>query len=114
MTTIANLPAQGEVLIAGDDLEFAAALTYQGAALDLGTVTSVTAILKQTALAADDTGKTYTVGNGLTVTDSAGGLVTWNIPRADVGFNRWYRIYVTDTMDRDGTALAGRLSLQDG
>jgi hypothetical protein len=114
MTTIVNLPAQGEVLIAGDDLEFAVALTYQGAALDLGTVTTVTTVLKQSALAADSTGKTYTIGAGLTVTDSAGGLLTWNVPRADVGFNRWYRIYVTDTLSRDGTALAGRLSLQDG
>jgi hypothetical protein len=114
VTTIVNLPAQGEVLIEGDDLEFAAALTYQGSPLNLGSVTSVTAVLKQTALAADSTGKTYTVGNGLTVTDSATGMLTWNVPRADVGSNRRYRIYVTDTLGRDGTALAGRLILQDG
>ncbi|HEY2090128.1 MAG TPA: hypothetical protein VGH54_29420 [Mycobacterium sp.] len=114
MTQIINLPAAGEVLIAGDDLQFAAALTYQGSPLNLGSVTSVTAVLKQTAVAADASGVTYTVGHGLTVTNCAGGQLTWNVPRADVGANRWYRIFVTDTSARDGTALAGRLTLTDG
>jgi hypothetical protein len=120
VTTIVNLPAQGEVLIAGDDLQFAVALTQPPAPgevpepVDIGAVTAVTAVLKQTAVAADNAGVTYTIGNGLTVTNSAGGLLTWDIPRSDVGGNRWYRIYVTDALSRDGTALAGRLILQDG
>lgn len=99
--------------LAGDDLEYAVALTYDGAALDLGTVTSVTAYLKPTAVAPDSDGTTFGVGTGLTVTDSAAGELTWLVPHANVGLNRWYRFTVTDAQSRLSTALYGRVIITD-
>lgn len=81
--------------------------------LNLATVTSVTAYLKQDATEADATGKTYTTSNGLTITNSSQGLITWLVPRADVGLNRWYRFDVLDVANHISTAVYGRLIIQD-
>jgi hypothetical protein len=81
--------------------------------LNLGTITSVTAYLKQSAVAPDTTAKTYTIGSGLTIVSSPGGTLTWLIPRADIGLNRWYRFDVLDGSAHLSTALKGRLNIQD-
>lgn len=101
-------------LLTGNDLTLSVSLLNPaGAPLDLSTVTSVTAYLKRDATEPDATGKTYTVGAGLTVTSSPQGLLSWFIPRADVGANRWYHIDVLDNSNHVETAVYGRLIIQD-
>lgn len=96
-----------------DDLEFLVSLTYNGAPLDLSTVQGVTAYLKPYANSPDSEAKTYTSGNGLTVTDSPNGKITWDIPHGDTPGMTWYRFTVTDGSNRLKTALRGHLEQED-
>lgn len=96
-----------------DDLQFAVSLSYQGSPLNLATVQAVTAYLKQDATYPDTGAKTYTIGSGLTVTNSAQGQLTWLIPHADTPGNGWYRFEVTDAESHLSTALMGRLNQTD-
>ena len=98
--------------LSGDDLLFNVSLTYNGAPLNLGTITSVTAYLKPYAVSLDALAKVYTVGTGLTIVSSLGGTLTWLIPHADVPGNNWYRFTVLDTTNHLATAIYGRLEIQ--
>lgn len=91
------------------NLTYDVSLSYQGEPLDLSTVTTVNAHIKPTATSADSSGKTYTVGSGLTVTNSAGGQLTWTIPAGDVGSNAWYRVDVVDLSSNPNPVAYGRL-----
>lgn len=95
-----------------DDLEFSVSLTYAGNPLDLSTIQAVTAYLKPTAISPDATAKTYTVGSGLTVVNSAQGQLTWLIPHGDTPGMTWYRFTVTDSQSHLGTAVYGHLNLR--
>ena len=100
--------------IAGNDLAFNLALTSAGVPLNLSGLT-LTAYLKVSAVTPDATATVFTVSSGLTVTDTAGGLVTWAIPHADVPATDgpgalWYRVDVTSTGVTQ-TAMYGALNL---
>lgn len=95
--------------LSGDDLLFSVSLTYNGAPLNLGTITSVTAYLKASQTASDTTAKLYTVNSGLTVTNSAQGQLNWAVPNGDVPGNNWYKFRVVDGSGKISTALYGRL-----
>ena len=96
-----------------DDLEFLLALTYNNLPLNLTTVQSVTAYLKPYANSLDSLAKTYTVGSGLTITDSVNGKITWDIPHTDTTGMTWYRVSVVDGSSKLKTAIFGHLELQD-
>lgn len=104
-------------LLTGNDIIINLALTVLSGSsyipLDLSTITSVTAWLKQDATEPDSTGKSYGVGTGLTVVSSPLGQLTWAIPRSDVGLRRWYRVDVLDSASRNFTSVYGRLIIQD-
>jgi hypothetical protein len=98
--------------IAGDDLGFTLALTYDGTPLDLTGLT-VTAVIKPRPTSADSDGTSYAAGTGITVTDAASGAVSWEVPHADTAAagQRAYHVRVTDADGRIATALYGILTL---
>lgn len=101
--------------IAGRDLIFDLALTNGGSALNLAGVT-VTIYLKATQVTPDTLGVVFTAGQGFTITDTAGGLLTWTIPAADVPLSAapgslWYRVDVTAGAADPQPAMYGALVL---
>jgi len=101
--------------IAGNDLEFAFALMADGSPLSLAGLT-LGVYLKASAVSPDAIAVVFTASSGLTITDSAGGLFTWAIPRADVPMiaapgSLWYRVDLTDSSSRIETAMFGALVL---
>jgi hypothetical protein len=90
-------------------LSYSLALSYEGSPLDLSTVDTVNAYIKPSPTSLDSAGHQYTIGSGITVSNSPLGEVTWVIPAADVGSNGWYRVDVVDTLGNPNPAVYGKL-----
>jgi hypothetical protein len=98
--------------IVNNDIYLYLALTYNGAALNL-TGYTLKAVLKATRNTPDSEGITFAIGTGLTVTSTAGGLVTWDIPHADLpdASGLWYRVDVIDASAEVFTSLFGNFTV---
>ena len=97
--------------VAGNDLKWHVAITYNGETLDLTPYTPL-AVLKASATATDGSGTTYGIGTGLTYTFQTSGKFDWVIPHAATGTagQMWYRIDV-DNGSTLVTAMYGTLTL---
>jgi hypothetical protein len=100
--------------VAGNDLEFEFALTYNGIPLNLsGYMLAV--YLKASATTPDALASVFGSGTGLTITDASVAQFTWAIPRADTALaapgSLWYRVDVTDPDSNVATAMFGALNL---
>lgn len=93
------------------NLSYELAFSYQGSPLDLSTISTVNAYIKPSATSLDSAGHHYSIGTGITVTNSPLGEATWVIPAADVGSNAWYRVDVVDTSGNPNPAVYGRLQV---
>lgn len=92
--------------VAGDDLTFGIAVSYDGAPLDL-TGYTVTAVIKPRPTSADSDGTAYTL------TGASDGTCEWDIPHAvtvPAGTRAWH-VRVTDSEGRVATAAYGTLTL---
>lgn len=74
------------------------AVLQDGAALSLSGIT-LTIYLKATSTTPDEQGIAYTTSNGLTITNSSGGLLNWVIPAGIIppGSSLWYHATATVT-----------------
>ena len=98
--------------VVGNDAYFYLAITYNGAALNL-TGYTLKAYQKASRLTPDSEAQVYTTSSGLTVTNVAGGLVTWVIPHANLDnpTTLWYRVDVIDSSNEVFTCLYGNLQV---
>lgn len=100
--------------IAGNDLDFEFALTYNSIPLNLSGYT-LEVYLKASATTPDALATVFTITSGLTVTDAAMAQFTWAIPRADTAIaapgSLWYRVDVIDSSSQAATAMYGALAL---
>jgi hypothetical protein len=100
--------------IAGNDLLFQFALTYNGIPLNL-TGYTLKAYLKASATTPDALAMVFGSGTGLTITDAATAQFTWTIPHADAAIAApgalWYRVDVIDASSDAATAMYGALNL---
>jgi hypothetical protein len=100
--------------VAGNDLEFEFALTYNGIPLNL-TGYTLKVYLKASATTPDALASVFQSGTGLTITDATVAEFTWAIPRADVAIPApgalWYRVDVIDSSSDVATAMYGALNL---
>lgn len=103
---------QDLVAITGNDEVYNLAITYQGAPLPLAGYT-LTAYLKASRTAADSTATLFTVGAGLTITDSVNGKVTLAIGHAALPNPRtmWWRIDLADGSGNVTTAIYGNVQV---
>ena len=100
--------------VAGNDLLFEFALTYNSIPLNLSGYT-LKAYLKALATTPDALASVFTSSAGLTITNASSGEFTWAIPHADVALAApgalWYRVDVIDSGSDVATAMYGALNL---
>jgi len=67
--------------------------------------------VKANSLATDASGITYTVGSGVTITNSQLGQLTFTLPHsaASTAGNLWWRLDVTDSSGNVSTSMYGNL-----
>lgn len=95
-----------------NDVTFSLSLTFGQAPFD-ATGYTLSLILKPSETAADNTGTTFTVGNGLTVVSTKLGEVTWDLPHASTATpgQQWWRIDAVDGGGDRTTLMFGHLNV---
>jgi hypothetical protein len=98
--------------VAGNDLQFLFALTYNGKPLSLSGY-AVTITVKPSQTAPDSAGVTYTTSDQISVVSSAAGRVKLTIPHSATATpgNTWYRCDVSSGPQGIATAICGVLNL---
>lgn len=100
----------------GNDETIELTLTSNGDPLDLGTATDIELRIKARAGTDDEDASVIllTVGDGLTITDAADGVLVADIPAAALATPgaRWWRIDAT-VAGRRRTAMSGPLWVKD-
>lgn len=98
--------------LVNNDLSFECQAFYQGAFLPL-TGYTVSAVVKASRSATDGSGTSYTQGGGITITNSALGEFTLDIPHTsnETAGTFWYRIDLTNGSEDVTTCLFGVLTI---
>lgn len=102
--------AQNLVALQNNDSTFNLTLTQSNKPLNLTGLT-INLYVKATETTPDASATVYTVGEGITVTTSLAGGISWVLPHtaATIAGQSWWRVDVTDIHGNNGTCIYGDL-----